>query len=344
VSAQPLHLITGASGFIGGHLARRLANEGQRARCLVRASSDVSTLERLDVELVVGDLTDPRSLTGAVAGCDYVLHCGALVSDWATVAEIARINVAGTRQLLDAAVGASVRRFVHISSTDVYGYPEQAHVDESYVATRFCNWYAQTKLEAETEVRRAQRAHALDAVILRPATVYGPGSKDVVGEIARAIQGRHMLLIDGGRANAGLCYAENLIDAALLALHQDAARGCAFNVTDGLDVTWRQLADDLAAGLGCPPVRFSMPYWLAAGIGVSLEHGYRLLRRTTGLHAQPLLSRQAVQILGKNQNFSNRRLRDTLGWEPRVDYTTGLQATLAWLADEHLPDAATRAR
>jgi nucleoside-diphosphate-sugar epimerase len=197
---------------------------------------------------------------------------------------------------------------VHISSTDVYGYPDRADVEESYTATRFRNWYAQTKLEAEVEVRRAQRAHALDAVILRPATVYGPGSKDVVGEIARAIQGRHMLLIDGGRANAGLCYAENLIDAALLALHQNAARGCAFNVTDGL------------------------------------EHGYRLLRRTTGLHAQPLLSRQAVQVLGKNQNFSNRKLRDTLGWEPRVGYATGLQATLAWLADEYLPDAATRAR
>jgi nucleoside-diphosphate-sugar epimerase len=341
---EALHLITGASGFIGGRLVRRLAREGHRVRCLVRASSDTSALAQLDVELVVGDLTDPQSLASAVAGCDYVLHCGALVSDWATVAEIVRINVAGTRQLLDAAVGASVRRFVHISSTDVYGYPDRAHVDESYVATRFCNWYAQTKLDAEAEVRRVEQAHGLDAVILRPATVYGPGSKDVIGEIARAIRGRHMLLIDGGRPNAGLCYVENLIDAALLALRRDAARGCAFNVTDGLDVTWRALADDLAAGLGCPPVRFSMPYWLAAGIGVSLEHGYRLLRTTTGLHAQPLLSRQAVQVLGKNQDFSNRKLRDTLGWEPHVDYAAGLEATLTWLADEYLPDATARAR
>jgi nucleoside-diphosphate-sugar epimerase len=176
-----------------------------------------------------------------------------------------------------------------------------------------------------------EKTGALEAVILRPATVYGPGSKDVIGEIARAIEGRHMLLIGGGRALAGLCYVENLIDAAIIALDHQAAPGNAFNVSDGLGIAWRQFTDDLADGLGCPPVRWSLPYPLANGIGFALEHGYRLLRRTTGLSAPPLLSRQAVQVLGLNQEFSNRKLREQLGWEPRVDYATGLQATLTWL-------------
>ena len=334
-----LFLITGASGFIGGRLAQRLAQEGRAVRCLVRASSDTPALEQLDVELVVGDLTDADSLVRAAQGCDYVLHCGALVSDWATVAEITRINVQGTRDLLAASVAASVRRFVQVSSTDVYGYPDGAQIEEAHAATRFRNWYAQTKLQAEAEVRRAEAAHALDAVILRPATVYGPGSTDVVGEIARAIKGRHMLLIDGGRPIAGLCYVENLIDAAVLALDHDAAPGHAFNVSDGLDITWRQFADGLAAGLGCPPARLSMPYPLAHAIGFSLEHGYRLLRRSTGLSAPPLLSRQAVQVLGKSQDFSNRKLSEMLGWEPRVDYSSGLAATIAWLREEHLRPA-----
>lgn len=334
-----LCLITGASGFIGGRLAQRLARDGRAVRCLVRASSDTSTLERLDVELVVGDLADADSLARAVHGCHHVLHCGALVSDWATVEEIASINVRGTHDLLAASVAASVRRFVHFSSTDVYGYPDGAQIDETHTATRFRNWYAQTKLQAEAEVRRTEAAHALAAVILRPATVYGPGSRDVVGEIARAIQGRHMLLVDGGRPLAGLCYIDNLIDAAVLALDHDAAPGQAFNVSDGLDVTWRRFADDLAAGLGRPPVRFSIPYPLANAIGFSLEHGYRLLRRSTGLSAPPLLSRQAVQVLGRNQDFSNRKLREMLGWEPRVDYQSGLDATLAWLREECLKPA-----
>jgi nucleoside-diphosphate-sugar epimerase len=333
-SREDVCLITGATGFIGGRLAERLVGEGYPVRCLVRASSDTSRLDGLDVEIVVGDLTQAHSLIRAAENCHYVLHCGGLVSDWATTQEIARTNVEGTRNLLKASVGASVRRFIHFSTTDVYGYPDGAAIDEAYVATRFRNWYAQTKLDGEVEVRRAERTHALDAVILRPATVYGPGSTDVIGEIARAIEGAHMLLIDRGRAVAGLCYLDNLIDATVLAVRHEAAPGHAFNVSDGLDITWKQLTDDLAEGLGCAKARWSLPYWIAHGIGFSLEHGYRLMRRTTGLNAPPLLSRQAVQVLGNNQDFSNRKVREMLGWEPRVDYRTGLEATLAWLRTE----------
>jgi nucleoside-diphosphate-sugar epimerase len=331
IAARRRCLITGASGFIGSHLAARLAREGYDVRCLVRPTSDRSRLETLGAEIVVGDLTSAPSLIAAADGCAYVLHCAALVSDWATVAEITAVNVEGTRNVLAAARAASVQRVIHISSTDVYGHPARPALAEDYVATAFANWYAQTKLGAEAEVRRAGADHGLEVVILRPATVYGPGSTDVVGEIARALRAGNMLLIDRGRAIAGLVYVENVIDAALLALGSNAARGEAFNLTDGLDVSWRTFTDDLATGLRCKPARWSMPYPMAAAIGFSLEHGYRGLRRTTHLSTTPLLSRQAVQVLGRDQDFSNRKARTLLGWEPRVDYPTGLAATLAWL-------------
>ncbi|HEX3511778.1 MAG TPA: aminotransferase class III-fold pyridoxal phosphate-dependent enzyme [Solirubrobacteraceae bacterium] len=327
-------LVTGASGFIGGHLARRLTQEGYQVRCLVRASSDTSRLEEHGVEIAVGDLGHAPSLTRAAEGARYVLHCGALVSDWATAQEVTRVNVEGTRNLLDASVGALVKRFVHFSSTDVYGYPGVPAIDETYAATRFRNWYAQTKLGAEHEVRRVESQHGLDAVILRPSTVYGPHSADVVGEIARAIRGGNMVLVAGGRAVAGLCFVENLMDAAVLALRHEAAPGHAFNATDGIDVTWREFADALADGLGCSRVRWSMPYWMAHGIGFSLEQGYRTLRRTTRLRTRPLLSRQAVHVMGTDQSFSNAKARELLGWEPRVGYADGLEETLAWLRAE----------
>jgi ornithine--oxo-acid transaminase len=324
-------LVTGATGFIGGHLAQRLVQEGHQVRCLVRASSDTTLLDGLDVEIAVGDLTSAGSLARATQGCRYVFHCGALVSDWATVEEIARINDGGTRSLLEASVAASVERFIHFSTTDVYGYPGKAAVDERHAATRFTNWYAQTKLAAEAQVRRIEKMNALDTVILRPATVYGPRSTDVVGEIARAMRHGNMLLVDRGRAVAGLCYVDNLMDAAALALHHDAAPGHAFNVSDGVDITWKEFTDDLARGLGCSQARWSLPFWAANGIGFSLEHGYRVLRKTTRLTMAPLLSRQAVHVLAKDQDFSIRKAREMLGWEPRVDYATGLEATLAWL-------------
>jgi ornithine--oxo-acid transaminase len=330
-----VHLVTGASGFIGGHVVERLLADGHQVRCLVRTGSDTRRLDTLGVELAPGSLEDPRSLARAAEGCDYVVHCGAMVSDWGTVQEIERVNVAGTRHLLTAAGEASVRRFVHVSSTDIYGYPGGPAVDESRLPAGFRNWYAQTKLDAEAEVTRAA-GDGLDTVVMRPATVWGPRSRETVGEIGGAIKGGYMLLVDGGRRIAGLVYVDNLIDAMELALRHQDARGEAFNVTDGLPVTWRQFTDGLAAGIGAPGARLSMPYGLANGVGVCLEEGYRFVRRTTRLSAPALLSRQAVQIMGTDQDFSNRKAREVLGWEPRVSYAQGMETTVAWLRDEYL--------
>ncbi len=332
---EDVHLVTGASGFIGSHLVERLLAEGHPVRCLVRERSDTRHLERLGAELAPGTLEHPGSLQRAAEGCDYVVHCGAMVSDWGTVQEIEAVNVTGTRHLLAAAGEAGVRRFVHVSSTDIYGYPGRSSVEESEPPGGFRNWYAQTKLAAEAEVAQAAQA-GLETVVLRPATVWGPRSREVVGEIGSAIRGGYMLLVEDGRRIAGLVYVENLVDAFALALRHTDAAGEAFNVTDGLPVTWRQFTDGLAAGIGAGPARLSMPYGVARGLGTGLEQGYRLLRRTTRLSAPALLSRQAVDIMGVDQSFSNRKAREVLGWEPRVGYAAAMQTTVTWLRDEYL--------
>jgi ornithine--oxo-acid transaminase len=331
---RQLCLVTGASGFIGGHLVAALLRSGWSVRGLVRASSDTRLLRSLGAQLAGGELTDAASVARAAQDCRFVVHCGAMVSDWATVKEITDVNVHGTRNVLRACASAGVARMIHISTTDIYGHPGGRRlIDESFAPARFANWYSHTKLQAESEVRAAS-AGGLETVILRPATVYGPRSVNVVGEIAAAIRAGRMVLISGGRAIAGLCYVDNLVDAILLAITHSAAAGETFNVTDGLHITWREFLGDLAAGLGCPPPRLSIPYPAARALGFALEQGYRLARAATGLQSAALLSRQAVDVMGRDQSFSNARLRRTLGWEPRVDYRSGLQATLAWLGDE----------
>jgi nucleoside-diphosphate-sugar epimerase len=327
-------LLTGATGFIGGHLARALRADGHRVRCLTRSGSDTSVLEKLDVELLSGELSSRDSLLDATRGCEHVVHCGALVSDWASVSEIARVNVQGTRNLLDAAVESSVRRFIHISTTDVYGHPGGPPVQEDYVARRLHNWYSRTKREAEQAVRAAAGRQGLEVVIIRPATVYGPRSVAMIGEIAQALGNGSMLLIGGGGTVAGLCYVENLADLVLDALRNEAAVGEAFNATDALEVTWKELTDDLAHGIGARPARWSMPYSLAYNLGLFLEQGYRLARGATGLSTRPLLSRQAVEVMGRDQRFSNQKAKQMLGFQPRVGYEEGLAATLRWLRGE----------
>lgn len=342
MGGDQLCLVTGASGFIGGQLTQQLVRAGYRVRCLVRATSNTSALEALDVELAIGDLTDADSVARAANGCEFAIHCAALVSDWAMVDEIRKVNVVGTRNVVEASLAKSVKRLIHFSSTDVYGYPGTPAVTEGHRPARFSNWYAQTKLAAEAEVRRISDSAGLEVVILRPATVYGPGSVEVVGEMARAIRAGHMILVGGGRAVAGLSYVENVAEAALLALRHGSAAGQAFNLTDGLPITWKRFLADIAAGLGAPAPRWSLPYGAAYALGFSLEQSYRLVRRSTGLTAPPLLSRQAVQVLGRHQDFSNRKAREVLGWEPSVSYTNGLAATLAWLRGDYLPAVAKK--
>jgi ornithine--oxo-acid transaminase len=327
-------LVTGASGFIGGHIAQRLLLDGYQVRCLARASSDTALLERLGVEIAVGDLADPVSLKEAVSGSRFVVHCAAMVTDWGTKDELERVNVVGSRYLLEAAADAQIDRFVHISTTDVYGHPGGADIDENYQAQGFRNWYSQTKLAAEAEVRRVERERSLPVVILRPATVYGPRSVEVVGKIAKALRAGNMLVVDGGVRVAGLCYIDNLVDAALLVLKHEGAPGQAFNISDGVKITWKQFLDNLGSGIGGKPVRLSAPYWLANALGSGLEIGYRRVRELTKLRSEPLLSRQAVQVLGHDQSFSTRKAQEVLGWSPRVDYDTGLRSTIEWLQQQ----------
>ena len=344
VDAPGLILLTGASGFVGGHLAARLVAEGRRVRCLVRPSSETTALRALStgsggpgIELVLGDLTDRDSLRRATEGCAHVVHSAAMVSDWGTVQEIRAANVIGTRDLALAAVAAGVRRFVQISTTDVYGYPGTPGVTEDHVFAGFANWYSQTKREAEAVLTTIAADSSLQVVFLRPATVYGPGSTEVVGEMTRALRGRYLPTVAGGRAVAGLVHVENLVDAVLLALSRREAAGEPFNVVDGLPVTWGRFLGDIGAALGYPPPWIKLNYRLAFSLAVGLEEGYRALRRLTGLRTPPLLTRAAVQILGVDQDFSNAKLRSVLGWQPRVDYQQGLAATVAWLRDEFLP-------
>ena len=182
-----------------------------------------------------------------------------------------------------ASADASVRRVVHFARTDVYGYPGGVEIDETYAATGFRNWYAQTKLAAEAEVRAVRAAHGLDTVILRPATVYGPRSEEVVGEIARAIRSRQHAADrqrPGGRGP--LLRRQPRRRRRCSPCVTTARAGQAFNVTRRarrhLAGARRRTSRTASAARRS---RWSLPYRLASGVGFSLEHGYRALRRTT---------------------------------------------------------------
>ncbi|MBN1954507.1 MAG: NAD-dependent epimerase/dehydratase family protein [Anaerolineae bacterium] len=324
------NLVTGATGFIGSHLVEALRAAGEPVRALVRPSSDTRHLERWGVAHCPGDLTDPASLARAVDGVERVLHCAAVVTDWDPAGRSYAVNVTGTAALTQAALQAGVRKFVHLSTTEVYGHPDAPVAEDA--PYRYRGWpYCDTKIEGEKRVWEACQ-RGLPVTVLRPATVYGPRAQSTVDEFVELLRGGEMVLIEGGRKTAGLCYVSDLVELMRAVAEPEVGLNRVYNVADGSETTWAEYVNGLAALLGLPPVRRSIPRRLAYPLGWLMERWaeWRQLDR------RPLLTRMAVEFVGTHQAFSTVRARRELGFRPQVLVDEGLARIAAWLEAEPL--------
>ncbi len=332
-------LVTGGTGFIGSHLVDRLLTAGYEVTALVRSLERARALELSGgerVRWVCGHLHDSAALQKACLGQDALIHSAAMASDWGTIREILHHNVTGTEQLARAAVAAGVKRWIQISSTDIYGYPNQINVTESYQGRgQFTNWYAESKLRAEQVLKLTLDAAHLPYVILRPATVYGPRSTALVGGIGRALRSRQMFYINGGGSVAGLCHIFDLADGVIASLTTEAT-GEAFNLADGGQITWKEFLEGMAEGLGVKAPQWNLSYPIARSLGTTLEGGYRWIRVFSGLSGDALLSRQAVDIMGTHQSFSIQKAREHLKFNPQIDWCKGRETSLHWFRTKYL--------
>jgi nucleoside-diphosphate-sugar epimerase len=176
------NLVTGASGFLGSHLLEALLSRGENVRVLIRPTSKKDQLKSLGAELVYGDLNDIQSLKQAMHSIERVYHCAAFATDWGTW-EMARCaNVTGVSNLLQAALEADISKFIHVSTTDVYGHPDYSANEDAPYCMR--GWpYGDTKIESERLVWMYHRQHGLPITIVRPVSIYGPRSLTLVLEI-----------------------------------------------------------------------------------------------------------------------------------------------------------------
>ena len=320
------NLVTGGSGFLGSHLVDALVKRGENVRALVRPESETEHLAQLGVELYPGNICDIQSLRKATRDVNRVFHCAALAADWGTWEEFEKINVIGTRNLLQVGLNEQIDKFIHISTTDVYGYPDSP-VDET---APFCfrGWpYGDTKIRAEKAVWDYYHQKRLPVTVVRPLNIYGSRSKTFVLEIAELLKKRRVVHIGRDFKTAGLVYVANVVDVILLAADNDISIGQAYHATDGSDVTWPQYISRLADIIGAPPPRFSLPYRPAYAIGWLLEKIYGAL----AIKNRPLLTRMAVELIGTDQGFSTEKTQKQLNFAPKVDFEEGMQHINDWL-------------
>ncbi len=320
-------LVTGASGFLGGRLVEMLAADGVPVRILARHGSDLRRLARLPVEVVKGSLADADALAAAVLGVTHIYHCAGCSTDWAPDAAFFSANVEGVRNLLAAAAGAGgLKRFLHVSTTDVYGYPSTP-CDESHPASDAGLPYNRTKRLGEECVWEARCKTGLPVTVVRPATIFGPYGRAFTADIARHIQRGSMLTIDGGRAPGGFCYVDNAARAIMLAATSPQAEGRVYNIADGAGKTWREYIDALADALGKRRPTLDLPSGVALALARSLEAAHRTLR----LPGRPLLTRHAVYLLSRNQEYPIDRASRELGFTPEISFAEGIALAVDWL-------------
>ena len=323
----PAVLVTGASGFLGGRLAELLAARGHQVVVLTRPTADLRHLAHLPLRIVHGDLNDLQSLKRAMHGVTRVFHCAAASTDWASPRVFHQTNVLGTQNMLAAAEATpGLQRFVHVSTTDVYGYPV-APCSEDHPLLDTGLGYNSTKILGERAVWDAHLQRGLPVTILRPATIYGPRGKDFVTGFADLLRLRLMTYIDGGRRTGGFTYVDNVAEAMMDAAESDRTLGRAYNLSDGTGAAWKDYVSALASGLGYPQPWLHLSLASAMRLARLMEFPHATLK----LPGRPQLTRHAVYLLGRDQEFPTENARDDFNFSPRIDLAEGLARSIAWL-------------
>ncbi|MBP1710103.1 MAG: NAD-dependent epimerase/dehydratase [Deltaproteobacteria bacterium] len=317
--AQPV-LVTGATGFIGRRVVHKLLQKGINLKVLALPDEAIPLEWTGNVEVVRGSISDLHAVENAAAGAKTIIHLVAIVTDWGDEKKYWEVTVEGSRRIFEQAV-QNRARVVLASSIAVYGdhiHSQSCPEDTPYGKT--LGPYSRTKQAQEKLAWEYFKNKSMKLSVIRPANVYGPGSGPWLHDVMDVLQSGAPGLISGGEMNAGLAYVDNVADVLILAGSTETAVGRAYNACDGLDVTWRQYFTDIAhlIGVGNPK---SLPAPLAAVGAYLMEGVYKLF----GIQKRPLITREALNLVGSDNRIPNDRIKNELGYAPQVSYAEGLE-------------------
>ena len=321
-------LVTGATGFLGKALARRLHLEGNEVTALGRNPSVLAELEREGIHPCRADLADGETIKTACQGQDVVFHSGAFSSAWGSARLFYQANVIGTQKVIAGCEAARVRRLVYVSTPSIY-FRFESRLDvreDSPLPAVAVNEYARTKLLAEQEIDRAF-ARGLPVISIRPRAIFGEGDNAILPRLISRLQTGRMRVIGDGQNITDLTYVENVVDALLLCADApEALLGHKYNITNGEPLLLWGLIRKVCEALGYEYPRRRISYSLALGLATFLE----LVNSLIPGQPEPLLTRYMVGVLAKSTTLDISAARRDLGYVPRISVDEGFQRFVHW--------------
>jgi nucleoside-diphosphate-sugar epimerase len=333
-------LVTGATGFLGSHIAERLIQRGDAVRALVRPASQRTFLESLGgVEFVEGDITQAASLSAAVDGVDVIYHAAAMVGDWGPYRLFKSITVNGTRNLLKAAVAAGTPRFLHVSSDAVYRYQDlrTGVTEDSPMETYFgpLDYYRRSKTAAERIARRFQAKGNIALSIVRPALILGERDAAMLPGLIAFLKSPSAGYMGNARNVLPIVYAGDVAELCILAATKLAAAGQTYNAVNPEHVTQRDLIDTTAEIAGIPPPRRSVPFRVIYAAAMAMEAA-SLIR---GWNHRPDLTRFSANLIGVDYIESASKAIHDLGWQPEVSMREAVKRSVEYARSQRRAEA-----
>jgi nucleoside-diphosphate-sugar epimerase len=314
-------LITGATGFIGSHLAEDLLKRGYEVTCLVRRTSNLQWLEGLDVRLNEGDCSDKDSLQDCVKNQDYILHLAGLIKSNCKE-DFYSINTKGTENIIEAVrqYNPEIKRFVHLSSLSAFGPKTRNELPNEGCAPNPVSDYGKSKLKSETIVLKY--SNILPVTILRPAVVYGPRDRGFFLLFKLIKKG---FLPYWGNGHTSLVYVDDLIKAILLTVEQENAIGKIFFISDGIVYSNNEIIEEIASALNVKCLRIRLPRALLPVISFFCERISKIMGKTTMINSDKI-----KEVMYADWVCDITKARSELGFEPKVGIKQGIKWTADW--------------
>lgn len=320
-------LVTGATGFTGGHLARGLLARGDEVRVLVRNRAKAAELERAGATIVEGDLGTRDGLDRAVDGVEVVYNIAALYREAGLSNDAYRaVNALAVGWLIEASAKAGVKRLVHCSTVGVHGDIEHPPANED-APLRPGDIYQETKVEGEHIAREASIRTGLGVAIARPTGIYGPGDRRLL-KLFKGVARRRFIVLGDGKIFYHLTYIDDLVEGfRLCGVHPNAA-GKTFILSGPEVTTLNELVKITADVAGVKPLSLRLPVWPFWLAGAACE------AVCTPFGIEPPIYRRRVDFFTKSRAFDSSRAQRDIGYAPQIRLREGIGRTLTWYKEQ----------